>query len=360
VRNRHNPTGPGKSPKSSRLSRWAPYLLGRPRPTPPPPPLAGIPHPLHIGSFRPQQISHIANSALYSSSGITQASQSAQEFLQPISYQIGQHGNKLKEQDFLTDKSGFRVNGDNFQSEHSIGYEAIARPLPEKRGTAGLPSRIENTAPAYQEVRSAHEGHIGTGGKGSPRDRARPDRTDLPDKFSDEKKKPEKGSELEKFFKENPDRLIPNPKHWGPTRHQYGYRTDRYRDDQRAAIMDDRASDAVQLNQLGYARDQRHRDARGTIVGGIADTSFQRHVEHMGAVPYPEDSNTVRYTSPPTAHQRAEMFLSREIANTGRQPTPARRAEVLSYFFDLDNGLTPTSPLRIPPGQPHLPYTDDD
>jgi hypothetical protein len=51
------------------------------------------------------------------------------------------------------------------------------------------------------------------------------------------------------------------------------------------------------------------------------------------------------------------MFFSREIANTGVQPTAERRAEVLSYFFDLDNGITPTHRPTIMPGQPQLPYT---
>jgi hypothetical protein len=242
------------------------------------------------------------------------------------------------------------VTGANFQHEHSVGYEPLARPLPGNRGASGVPSRVENTAPAYQEVRPAHEGHIGTGTTGRPGDPQRPYRTDVPDSFTDDL--PRTDPRVQRFFAENPGRRLPPPELWGNTRNQYGYRSDRYRDDQRAAIADGRFSDAVQLNQLGYASGEGHRNARGTVDGSRADESFQRHIEHMGEVSWAEDANTIRHTPAPTAHQRAEMFFSREIANTGRQPTPERRAEVLSYFFDLDNGITPTHRPTIHPGQP--------
>jgi len=405
VRNRHNTTGSGNA-SSSRSHRWAPYLPHRPRPTPPPPspsasststmqgvtphpgtmaphpgtmapppgtmapppapatqpgappPLAGVPHPAHINSFPPQQISHIANNALYSSTGMHQSSQTAAQYMGGrMRYYLGQYGSRTSEQSRLsTLGGGTPVTGANFEHEHSVGYQPLVRPLPGNRRSAGVRKRAENAAPAYQEVKPAHTEHIGTGGKGSPGDAQRPDRTDLPDKFSDDPD-PKKNPALEKWFKEHPERTVPPPSMWGDTRNQYGYRTERYRDDQRTSVMDDRFSDAVQLNQSGYARNQGHRDARGTLDGALSDESYQLHIENMGSVAWAENATTIRHTTPPTAHQRAEMFFSREIANTGLQPTAERRAEVLSYFFDLDNGITPTHRPTIMPGQPQLPYT---
>ena len=374
---RHNPgSRTGSSSRQNRRQAGAPYPTSRPNranhppvsttaatpttalnttPATAPPPFAGIPHPARIGTFQPQQISHIANSSLYSTNGIVQYSQNVQEFMgNRVSYQPGQYGFRTSEQAYLSGLPGNPVTGANFQHEHSVGYEILGRGFDAPRGTAGAPSRVEKLAPAYQEVRAAHEGHLGTGGSGSPGDPLRPYRTDVPDTFKDDL--PRDAAPVRDFFRDHPDRTIPDPEHWGQTRNQYGYRTDRYRDDQRMSIMDDRFSDAVQLNQSGYARDQAHRDARGTLDGNRADESYQRHVENMGGVPYAVDANTIRYTSPPTAQQRAEMFLAREIANTGMQPTAARRAEVLSYFYDLDNGLTPTHRPTIYPGQSALPY----
>jgi hypothetical protein len=207
-------------------------------------------------------------------------------------FAIGEHGFKTFEQTRLSEAYGTTVSGATHQSEHTIGYEPLARtggmrggqrPAPAETGqgrsftrsgglTRGVDPRakdIENHAPAYQEVRGLHERHIGTGNR---------------------KKKDASG-----------------------------FNAASYRDTQRQLLESGDVSSAVQINQLGYAFDPRFQANRASQEQRIADDSYDRMVEHLHAVTFAQEA--VDTTVEVDAIQRAEMYLARRAAETGRWPT---------------------------------------
>ncbi len=63
--------------------------------------------------------------------------------------------------DSATKLPNLKVSGDTHQAEHPIGYTVLAAGLPRKG--SDIANKIENFAPAYQEVKQAHRDHVGTG-----------------------------------------------------------------------------------------------------------------------------------------------------------------------------------------------------
>jgi hypothetical protein len=184
-------------------------------------------------------------------------------------YSDGMHGAKKREQQRLSREHGIKVSGKSHESEHAIGYEVLSRGLDAKRGKSQEARRLENLAPAYQEVKSLHREHIGTGTRGSPDDS--------------------------------------------------GFTSQSYRDSQRSLIQDGDISSAVQLNQLGYAFDPETKTELQTLEGQAATDSYNTMVENMASVGHTDGSDVKAVGV--DARQRAEMYLSRQTILSGAFPT---------------------------------------
>jgi len=176
-------------------------------------------------------------------------------------YGLGTHGFKKREQKRVG------TSGQTHQSEHTVGFEVINRTSGEKRGVGDRARRLENNAPAYQEVLKLHRDHIGTG---------------TSEKIDDS-----------------------------------GFNSQSYRDAQRSLLENGDVSSAVQLNQLGYAFDDEFQ--KGGKELDIADDSFKVMVENMKEIEYAK--NAVHEKALVSLEQRAEMYLSRKVARTGEWPT---------------------------------------
>ena len=184
-------------------------------------------------------------------------------------YQIGQHGAKSREQKRLKALYNITVSGDTHESEHTVGYEPIARSSGEKRGVGSRARGLENSAPAYQEVKRFHRDHIGTGTHSTP--------------------------------------------------DNSGFNSEGYRAAQRSLVESGDVGSAVQLNQLGYAFDDDFKNIHSTPGGKAATDSFDTMVSGMSKLTYAKDDMDVE--TPIDAKARAEMYLSRRAAITGKFPT---------------------------------------
>lgn len=184
-------------------------------------------------------------------------------------YGEGTHGSKKAEQKRLKLLYGIDVSGDTHESEHAIGFEPLNQTSGLKRGTAGRARKLENEAPAYQEVESLHREHIGTGTKSTP--------------------------------------------------DASGFTSKQYRDAQRSLLAAEDVSSAVQLNQLGYAFDPDFATNAATQERKAADDSYNTMVNNMNSITYAQgdDDKTVSVT--PQA--KAEMHLARLAATENRYPT---------------------------------------
>ncbi|MCB1553890.1 MAG: hypothetical protein KDJ14_08785 [Xanthomonadales bacterium] len=181
-------------------------------------------------------------------------------------YRPGMHGWRRYEQTRLQQEYNTQVTGSEFESEHAVGFEPLNRTSGFARGTAGRPSILENRAPAYQEIRELHRGHIGTGNRGY-------DRNDS------------------------------------------GFTSRTYRDAQRGALEDSDASSAVQLNQLDYAFNPRFGQLAGSTEGQAATDSYNLMVREMTEFTYAQGAQDVTFTVSKGA--RIEMMAARRMAQTG-------------------------------------------
>jgi hypothetical protein len=201
-------------------------------------------------------------------------------------YGEGSHGFKKKEQARLNKKLGnsklkLKVSGLTYESEHTIGYAVLVLGANGmKRGKSSEARQVENSAPAYQEVKELHRGHIGTGSRGY-------------------------------------DKVV-------------GFSSGSYRDDQRSLIEAHDVSSAVQINQLGYAFDPDLREKSFEDKVEIATDSYDLMVSFMNQVGYidGEDEKTALVTP----EQKAEMYLARRVAITGRFPTVEEENEARKRF----------------------------
>lgn len=175
----------------------------------------------------------------------------------------GTHGYKQREQKEL------HTNGTTHESEHTVGFEPYNRHNTSVRKTKEGRA-FENVLPAYQEEKSFHKSHIGTGTK-SQADAS-------------------------------------------------GFNSRTYRDTQAGLLESSDFSSAVQLNQLAYAfQDGFQADPFGTS----ADLSFM-NMTSLSHIPLPDEEG--KYVqSALTPEERAEMALSRKAARTGVWPTSEER-----------------------------------
>jgi hypothetical protein len=218
---------------------------------------------------------HLKVAVAESSGGVVQCvSQKASKAKQPLlkaSKKItkGTHGGKRAEQIRLARLYKIAVSGDTHESEHTVGFEPINRTSGLKRGSGGRARRLENIAAAYQERKARHRQHIGTGSRGTADDS--------------------------------------------------GFNATSYRESQRSLIESGDVSSAVQLNQLGYAFDPEFRKSRNTSEAKAAGDSFREMVGNMSHLTYAHGDQDVHI--PIDATQRAEMHLSRDVAETGQYPS---------------------------------------
>ena len=202
------------------------------------------------------------------------------------SYGLGQHGFKKQEQKRLSKQYKTSVRGQTHESEHTVGFAVINQTSGDKRGGTPRARHLEKDAPAYQEEKRMHRGHIGTGTK----------------RQADES----------------------------------GFTSETYRETQRRLMESGDVSSAVQLNQLGYAflRDQEKeadfQNAPETPERKAARDSYLTMVEHMNEMTYAQGDKDV--TQPVDAVQKAEMYLARKAAETGQWPTEQEIEEVKKKF----------------------------
>jgi hypothetical protein len=199
-------------------------------------------------------------------------------------YEEGTHGFKKKEQARLNKKLGrsrLKVSGLTYESEHTIGYAVLVLGANGmKRGKSSEARQVENRAPAYQEVKELHRGHIGTGSGGY-------------------------------------DQVV-------------GFSSGSYRDDQRSLLESHDVSSAVQINQLGYAFDPNLRKKSFEEKVEIATNSYDIMVSFMNQVGYIDGED--QKTAPVTPEQKAEMHLARRVAITGLFPTVEEENEARKRF----------------------------
>ncbi|WP_448205618.1 hypothetical protein [Azospirillum sp. sgz302134] len=202
---------------------------------------------------------------------------------------VSMYRSRRKQQKILSKSRNFRVSGKTHQAEHVIGYNplvlgtGLARPRNKKRRDNSsterespwqrlVAKRIEDNAPAYQEILECHRSHIGTGNK-----------TD-----------------------------------------ESGSKSAEYRKWQRAQLESGNPSAAIQLNQLYYAHQrnfqEHYRGKKTTTEGLIAHDSYDQMVENMTGVEFASKSDGALkvYEVPVSAEDKAEMSLARKVAETGK------------------------------------------
>lgn len=179
------------------------------------------------------------------------------------SYPVGSHGAKNRAQ------KQFGTSGESHQSEHPIGYAVAASGEP--RGHDRFAKTVENFMPAYQEEKTVHRDHVGTG-----------------------------------TSKEG----------------------DIYRKTQRTSLAEGRPGNALQTNQLEYAYQPEFRatDAQAAKRLKTADMSFEQMVTAMNSTPFWDPDLNVWVNLNVTALEKAEVLLARDAARTGLRP--GRKEEV--------------------------------
>lgn len=178
------------------------------------------------------------------------------------------------------ERSFFGTNGKAFESEHTVGYSPLADGMPRKGTT--LARSVENNAPAYLEEYSLHRAHIGTG-----------------------------------------------------TRNQIaesGFNSESYRTAQHSLLVDGDMSSAVQLNQLDYAFQPAFK-SNGYNPNSISNQSYVNMVDKMAPFQFVVDKNTqTTDTLSVNSIDKAEMYLSRQAAQTGEFPTREEENEARGRY----------------------------
>jgi RHS repeat-associated protein len=227
-------------------------------------------------------------------------------------------------------KSNKKIDGNStHQSEHPIGYKAIAGPGDEfKRGGNDTAKRLENDAPAYQESYDAHRDNIGTGVRGQ-----------------------KDGS---------------------------GFNANTYREDLNTTLHEGKPSNGIQLNQLTYAHqhtkpganpgevvDAPDRDSfrptAGTAQGKVADDSYHHMVDNMPGrqVEYADGQGGTTHTPPMTNQDAAEMHLARDTVRSGQYPDAAQEQAAIDRVYDANKaGKTDDAMLKGEYGGPDASNVD--
>ncbi len=196
-------------------------------------------------------------------------------------YTTGQHGAKKDEQKRLSKKYKTEVTGKSHESEHTVGFKPLNKSN-EKRGNSKRMRKLENEAPAYQEEKKSHRSHIGTGNRNKKDDS--------------------------------------------------GFNSKTYRETQRKLIEKDDVSSAVQINQLGYAFLKGFQNKDEKASKKASDDSYKNMIEKMDKLTYAEGEDEIDINIPPI--QKAEMYLARIAARTGKWPT-AEEIEAVKKKFGI-------------------------
>ena len=162
---------------------------------------------------------------------------------------------------------------------------------------------FEGELPAYQEVRSMHRNHIGTG--------SGVNENVVTDTDTD-------GRWLSGF-------RFGMPTIYGTTadgkRVVVKNADEVYRDDQYVAVSEGLVGDAIQLNQLGYSVMYQHDRSVSDKFRWQADNSFAQMVVNLERFPYYEKNSHQRLEVQVTKEERAEMILSRLTMQVGSFPS---------------------------------------
>lgn len=181
----------------------------------------------------------------------------------------GIYEDATKERDF------FKVTGTEFESEHVVGYQPLSGGLTRREST--LAREIENKAPAYLEERGLHRTQIGTG-----------------------------------------NRLKTNRSLSNGEQVDSGFNAQTYRSTQRSLLESGDISTSAQINQLDYAFNPTFRNS----AGEVSDLSYDNMVRNMSSVRYVSNRNTGLTSEIRVSNvDRAEMYLARRAARTGKYPT---------------------------------------
>jgi hypothetical protein len=197
-------------------------------------------------------------------------------------YKIGMHGAKKSEQKRLSSLYNIKISGDSHESEHTIGFEPLNQTSGLKRGTAGRAKELENQAPAYQEIKSSHRNHIGTGNSN--------------------------------------------------TLDNSGFNSSSYRETQRNLIESGDISSAVQSNQLGYAFQSDFQTLSHSKEGQAANDSFLNMVKNMDLFTYAQNNNNKNVKV--SLQQKVEMIASRKMAQLGRYLTKQEIGEIYAELLN--------------------------
>jgi Domain of unknown function (DUF4157)/Agrobacterium VirD5 protein len=196
-------------------------------------------------------------------------------------YSLAAHGAKTKTQKFLGETYGKKVSGATHESEHPYGYDVLSGDIPGKRGKKPELRKIENEAPAYQEVKDLHRSHIGTG-------------TTL-----------------------KPGRS--------------GINSIEYREWQRQALSDHNPDIAMATNQMDYAFMDHSKIDK--IEAQQANESYAMSVRGMGPIPV-GINNQVAYYPAPTDEQKLNMLFYQWARTHGRYPNEQEEMQIAA-----ENGL---------------------
>lgn len=262
-------------------------------------------------------------------------------------YKEGSYGGTEREQKRLNtiyEDKGVKVTGDNFESEHAIGYGALAKGV--ERGSSKMTDVMENHAPAYQELKDAHRGHQGTGNRGGNKE--------VPE-GKKAKKDPKQDLVSKEFGYEQ--HVVKS----GKREEGFGVKSERYdddavgskgyqRDQRRLLVEGGDASASVQLGQLGYAHlpDEEMREdvtdgstynrayqkikneAKGD-ESKVPGVSFNHMVDNMERINYAKvgEGEMEPGEVQVSPYQREEMKLARKEVDTGVYTTEEEMSEAL-------------------------------
>lgn len=217
---------------------------------------------------------------------------------------LGTHSKKKEEQVRLNDhyKTTPRVEGKTYESEHAVGFAAVNHSGNSRRKMR----HFEGELPAYQEVRSMHRYHLGTGSRTRENVVTRAD-----------------GSWVSGFRFGMP--IISKASKDGKSKDRKNKDVtsadEVYRDHQYAAVSEGRVGNAIQLNQLGYSVMYQHDASVSAEARKKADNSFAQMVVNLKSMPYYEKDSHQRREVQVTKEERAEMILARLAMQVGVFPS---------------------------------------
>jgi hypothetical protein len=177
------------------------------------------------------------------------------------------------------------VTGETHEAEHPIPWAVLTNEVDEEnkfKRDSPQGRRIENAGPAYNERKEAHEAHIGTG---------------------------------------NRDDLDAS-----------GMNAADYRKAVKQQFIDNRdPGTAIQLNLLNYAFQEDFKEKSQTREGQVAHDSFLYMLQNTSQIPYCTSDGSWDYI-PFTPVQKAEAYLARWAAETGKYPTTEMHRTVGQLF----------------------------